>query len=54
MAGSVTVGSSYLGFTQWALLADPPPELETSVIGMAPHDWPNPVGAQAPWRSRTS
>ncbi len=34
-----TVGSSYLGFTQWALLADPPPELQTSVIGMAPHDF---------------
>jgi uncharacterized protein len=33
-----TVGSSYLGFTQWALLADPPAELTTSVIGMAPHD----------------
>lgn len=34
-----TVGSSYLGYTQWALLADPPPELSTSVIGMAPHDF---------------
>ncbi|MGW0157696.1 CocE/NonD family hydrolase [Mycobacterium sp. NPDC003323] len=34
-----TVGSSYLGFTQWALLADPPAELQTSVIGMAPHDF---------------
>ncbi|MCF6389013.1 CocE/NonD family hydrolase [Mycobacterium sp. MBM] len=34
-----TVGSSYLGFTQWALLVDPPPELSTSVIGMAPHDF---------------
>lgn len=33
-----TVGSSYLGFTQWALLADPPAELTTSVIAMAPHD----------------
>ncbi len=34
-----TVGSSYLGYTQWALLMDPPPELDTSVIGMAPHDF---------------
>ena len=34
-----TVGASYLGFTQWALLADPPPELSTSVIAMAPHDF---------------
>ncbi len=33
---SRTVGSSCLGFTQWALLADPPAELSTSVIGMAP------------------
>jgi uncharacterized protein len=34
-----TVGASYLGFTQWALLADPPAELSTSVIAMAPHDF---------------
>jgi predicted acyl esterase len=34
-----TVGASYLGFTQWALLSDPPPELTTSVIAMAPHDF---------------
>ena len=34
-----TLGSSYLGFTQWALLSDPPPELETSVIAMATHDY---------------
>jgi uncharacterized protein len=32
-----TVGASYLGFTEWALLADPPAELATSVIMMAPH-----------------
>lgn len=34
-----TVGGSYLGWTQWALLQDPPPELRTSVIAVAPHDW---------------
>lgn len=34
-----TLGSSYLGFTQWALLSDPPPELDTSVIAMATHDY---------------
>ena len=32
-----TVGASYLGFTGWALMADPPPELTGSVIIMAPH-----------------
>jgi len=34
-----TVGGSYLGYTQWALLVDPPPELETAVITMGPHDF---------------
>lgn len=34
----VTVGGSYLGFTQWALLVDPPPELTACVITMGPHD----------------
>ena len=34
-----TVGSSYMGFTQWALLVDPPPELTTAAIVMGPHDF---------------
>lgn len=34
-----TVGLSYLGFTQWALLSDPPPELKASVILVGPHDF---------------
>ncbi|TIC93561.1 Cocaine esterase [Colletotrichum higginsianum] len=34
-----TVGSSFLGFTQWALLSDPPPDLVAAVIGIAPHDF---------------
>ncbi|MEV6136859.1 CocE/NonD family hydrolase [Nocardia sp. NPDC051990] len=34
-----TVGNSYLGFTQWALLMDPPPELAAAVIQTAPHDF---------------
>jgi putative CocE/NonD family hydrolase len=34
-----TIGLSYLGFTQWALLMDPPPELRTAVISVAPHDF---------------
>jgi uncharacterized protein len=34
-----TVGASYLGFTQWALLQDPPPELAACVITAGPHDF---------------
>jgi len=34
-----TLGGSYLGYTQWALLSDPPPELVAAVITMAPHDF---------------
>ena len=33
-----TLGASYLGFTQWALLHDPPPELAAAVIIVGPHD----------------
>ncbi|MBP1820071.1 CocE/NonD family hydrolase [Mycobacterium sp. OAE908] len=33
-----TMGGSYLGFTQWAMLADPPPELAAAVISVGPHD----------------
>ena len=33
-----TVGASYLGFTQWALLTDPPPEMAAAVITVGPHD----------------
>ncbi len=34
-----TYGGSYLGFTQWAILMDPPPELRAAVIVAAPHDF---------------
>ncbi|AEA24277.1 hydrolase CocE/NonD family protein [Pseudonocardia dioxanivorans CB1190] len=34
-----TLGLSYLGFTQWALLMDPPPELAASVVVVGPHDF---------------
>lgn len=34
-----TIGVSYLGFTQWAILADPPPELAAAVITAGPHDF---------------
>jgi putative CocE/NonD family hydrolase len=33
-----TIGASYLGFTQWGLLMDPPPELVTAVLQVALHD----------------
>jgi uncharacterized protein len=38
-----TVGRSYLGFTQWALMADGPQDLAASVVTMGPHD----LGAKA-------
>lgn len=34
-----TIGLSYLGYTQWAMLADPPPELAAAVITVGPHDF---------------
>jgi uncharacterized protein len=34
-----TTGPSYLGWTQWALLTDPPPELRTAIIQVGPHDF---------------
>jgi uncharacterized protein len=37
-----TIGLSYLGFTQWALLTDPPPEMKAAVITVGPHDGSGP------------
>jgi putative CocE/NonD family hydrolase len=34
-----TLGASYLGFTQWTLLMDPPPEMACAVVSVAPHDF---------------
>lgn len=34
-----TMGSSYLGFTQWALLSDPPLDMVAAIIIVAPHDF---------------
>jgi putative CocE/NonD family hydrolase len=34
-----TIGLSYLGFTQWALLMDPPPEMSAAIISVGPHDF---------------
>lgn len=33
-----TIGASYLGFTQWALLMNPPPELKTAIVQIGVHD----------------
>ncbi|WP_137147962.1 CocE/NonD family hydrolase [Mycolicibacterium sp. CR10] len=33
-----TLGLSYLGYTQWALLMDPPPEMKAAVITVGLHD----------------
>jgi uncharacterized protein len=35
----VTFGPSYLGFVQWALAMDPPPELVAAVVQVGPHDF---------------
>jgi predicted acyl esterase len=34
-----TIGASYLGFTQWALANDPPPELKAMVIQVSAEDF---------------
>jgi uncharacterized protein len=34
-----TIGPSYLGYTQWTLLEDPPPEMAAAVITVGPHDF---------------
>ena len=34
-----TIGGSYLGWTQWSALREPPPELRTAVVYVGPHDF---------------
>jgi putative CocE/NonD family hydrolase len=34
-----TLGPSYLGFTQWALLTDPPEDMAAAVVSVGPHDF---------------
>ena len=43
-----TYGASYLGFVQWALAMDPPPELVAAVVHVGPHDSAGPRTATAP------
>src|SRR3954468_14234624 len=33
-----TLGPSYMGYTQWALALDPPPELAAMIVHIGPHD----------------
>lgn len=37
-----TIGASYLGFTQWALLTDPPKDMVAAIITVGPHDLSGP------------
>jgi putative CocE/NonD family hydrolase len=34
-----TLGGSYLGWTQWTVLQDPPPEIKTAIVYVSPHDF---------------
>jgi putative CocE/NonD family hydrolase len=34
-----TIGGSYLGFVQWALLCDPPKDMVAAAIAVGPHDF---------------
>ncbi|WP_328847688.1 CocE/NonD family hydrolase [Streptomyces sp. NBC_00258] len=43
-----TAGGSYLGFTQWALATDPPPELTAMVVMIGVHDLSRAAYQQGP------
>jgi putative CocE/NonD family hydrolase len=43
-----TAGGSYLGFTQWALAMDPPPELKAMVVMIGVHDLADAAYQQGP------
>lgn len=36
-----TLGASYMGFVQWALLSDPPADMKAAIINTGPHDFAN-------------
>jgi uncharacterized protein len=44
-----TVGGSYLGWTQWAMLQDPPPEIKTAIVYVGPHDFREAVFGRGPF-----
>jgi putative CocE/NonD family hydrolase len=49
-----TFGMSYLGFTQWALATDPPPELRAAVVIAGLHDFSTSVHARGTFSLHTS
>ena len=49
-----TYGASYLGFVQWALATDPPPELRAAVVLAGPHDFSRPPTTTVHLTCRTS
>lgn len=48
-----TMGMSYLAFTQWALLVDPPQELRASVMIAGPHDFSAAIWDSGPFALET-
>jgi predicted acyl esterase len=44
-----TVGGSYLGWTQWTMLQDPPPEIKTAIVYVGPHDFREAVFGRGPF-----
>jgi uncharacterized protein len=44
-----TVGGSYLGWTQWTMLRDPPPEIKTAIVYVGPHDFREAVFGRGPF-----
>jgi len=45
-----TIGPSYLGFVQWALALDPPPELKAMAVHVGPHDMVRLAYGQGPFQ----
>lgn len=48
-----TLGASYLGYTQWALLSDPPPDMAAAVINVGPHDFGRTIWGTGAFNSDT-
>ena len=46
-----TLGGSYLGYTQWALLTDPPADMKAAAIITGPHDWADAIWGTGAMRS---
>jgi putative CocE/NonD family hydrolase len=44
-----TAGGSYLGWAQWTLLQEPPPEIKTAIVYVGPHDFREAVFGRGPF-----